>query len=83
MLGLGDPDYGLYPGDLTELYYNHRYTHEAVGFTYCGLETNSADIPMPSGDTYFLAVAHREGLESSYGRDSFGSERPVGDPACP
>ncbi|MEM7249252.1 MAG: hypothetical protein AAF533_28325 [Acidobacteriota bacterium] len=80
---MGNPDYGLYLGDLTELFYDQRYNHQAMGFTFCALETNSAEISMPAGDVYFLAVAQIDGVESSYGRDSYGNERPVGTPACP
>ena len=41
-----------------------------------------ADYPTPREDSYFLVVSGCPPAETSYGRDSSGIERPVGDPRC-
>jgi hypothetical protein len=77
---LGGPDV-LYIGDLQVLYYSRRYSH--VPADPCLQITNPTIVAMPTYDCYFL-VTHREnGVESSYGRDSFGRERPPSAVPCP
>lgn len=70
----------LYVGNLDQLIQNHSYSHEPA--SPCVLPVNPTTIDMPPGNVYFLVTHWEEGIESSYGRDSFGRERPRGVTTC-
>jgi hypothetical protein len=79
-----DPDYGIYVGNLQVLHGTGTYDH---GLLRCGLTAPAVSLEDVEGDAYFLIVAvdkHDPAgpRESSYGRDSFGVERPSGTPNC-
>jgi hypothetical protein len=71
----------IYAGDLQMLFHAHRYTHVPV--RPCGLTGSSSEIPLPATDTYFLVTQLKDGAESSYGRASYGVERPTTTDPCP
>lgn len=56
------------------------YDHARVA---CAVLAAASLLPDASGDAYFLVVGRQGRLTSSYGRDSFGLERPAGTIACP
>jgi len=73
--------YVIYLGELQVLLRERRY--EMTPINPCALlDIPVTMIPMPPGDAYFLVTQVENGAESSYGRDSFGVERPRFDP-CP
>ncbi|MEM7249225.1 MAG: hypothetical protein AAF533_28180 [Acidobacteriota bacterium] len=73
--------YRLVLGDLDVLAGSGTYTHDDL--PPCELTEPEVSIPLPDGNVYFLIVGVDDSGEvSSYGRDSFGRERPTADGPC-
>ena len=70
-----ETDYAVYEGSLGD-FTSHTSILCSTG------ETTSANVPLPSGDSYYLVVPLEAGAEGTYGQDSDGGERPVGLGAC-
>jgi hypothetical protein len=73
--------YGVYVGTIGSLFTGRAYDHQP--HVPCSFPDPVATIPLPQGDVYFLVTAQEGGLESSYGRDSYGRERPPAAVPCP
>ena len=52
-------------------------------FGACGLLDTETSVLEPPGAVYFLVTGRAGTLESSYGRDSLGRERPAARALCP
>ena len=72
--------FGLYQGTLHALWSGRRYDH--VVMASCSRDTQPATLPIPAEDSYFLLTQIKVADESSYGRDSFGRERPAAEAPC-
>ncbi len=70
-----DTDYEIYEGTLGT-YYSHAQKLCSTG----GATTIA--FAQPAGSTYYLVVPKNAVSEGSYGRNSDGTERPQGAPAC-
>jgi hypothetical protein len=70
----------LYSGLIDSLRLDREYSHVAIA---CGLDTGLSIGSSPGENLYFLVTRSCAGLESSYGRDSLGAERPRGLVVCP
>jgi hypothetical protein len=71
----------VYEGTLVSLHRDRLYDHVQVGA--CSVAGPEATITPSPGNVYFLVVASCPPDESSYGRDSFGVERPASTNRCP
>ena len=71
----------IYQGTLASLRRSRAYDHASLGA--CGFAGAEAMVPVFPGDKYFLVVGSCGALESSYGRDSSGAERPEAASRCP
>jgi hypothetical protein len=78
----GEPGsrFGLYQGSIASLRTTARWDHRPA--TPCSWAESPATLDMPPGDAYFLVTRFKEPGESSYGRDSFGRERPPSRIPC-
>lgn len=73
----GAEDYGIYEGSL-----GSWYSHTAVDCSDAGSD-RIEELTPGTGNRYYLVVALSPDVEGTYGRDSIGTERPVGSPnAC-
>lgn len=71
----GDTDFEVYEGELGDF-----TSHSAL---YCSTNgQTTVSFEDFSGSAYYLVVPRGVSREGSYGRDSFGAERPVGVVAC-
>ena len=71
-----DNDYGVYEGDI-----GNYYSHTAVGGLCTTAGATSATFTS-TGSKYYLVVPADASNEGGYGRDSSGSQRPVGVSVC-
>jgi hypothetical protein len=72
---VGAEDYGIFEGTI-----GTWYSHTAVTCTDA-LGDFTEEVTPGSGDRYYLVVPHNPNDEGSYGIDSTGTERPVGNPS--
>ena len=71
---------GVYRGTLASLHGTRRYDHAV---DQCGVTAGAAGVATPAADSYWLVATSCGAVESSYGRDSFGVERPPAASPCP
>jgi hypothetical protein len=71
----------IYQGSVASLRLRRTYDHDSIAA--CSIASDEAVIPVAATDAYFLVVASCAPIESSYGRDSFGVERPAAVTRCP
>jgi len=74
----GAAEHAIYQGNIASL---PAYDHTAIDCIDSGTKLEE-DVAMPSGDVYFLVVPTSSFEEGSYGRNSFGAERPPGATTC-
>lgn len=72
----GGENYGIYEGAIGS-WYSHSLIDCSDDFSDL-----TEDIGTTSGNRYYLVVPRNGNEEGSYGRDSSGTERPAGAPAC-
>jgi hypothetical protein len=71
--------FNIYRGTLASL---HARVYDHLREGACGRPGSSALVPLPPGDAYFLVTGTCGSAETSYGRDSLGTERPAAADAC-
>jgi hypothetical protein len=72
--------FSLYMGSIGSLFTGRAYDHQPA--VPCTFFDPYALLPLPPGDVYFLVTAMTGNVESSYGRDSRGRERPPAPVPC-
>jgi len=70
-------DYGIYRGNIGEY-----YSHTQIDCYDDGPDYLQETIPSDVGSYYFIIVARTDTVEGSYGKNSNGTERPVGITKC-
>ncbi|MEW5993856.1 MAG: right-handed parallel beta-helix repeat-containing protein [Candidatus Zixiibacteriota bacterium] len=70
-----DDDFGVYEGQLGDFGSHTPHSCSTNGAMTLTLSPGE-------GNRYFIVVPQGDGLEGSYGTNSAGYERPVGDPVC-
>lgn len=80
---MGGHQYQLQVGTLLSLWRDRGYDHAPLGD--CLRPEPVAQVEVPEGDVYFLVLTRdtADDSRSSFGRDSFGVERPPSDAPCP
>ena len=74
-------DGSVYAGTIDLLAASGLYDHHAIGL--CAVTGSTATLMPVASREYYVVVRACGATESSYGRDSLGTERPAGAPRCP
>jgi hypothetical protein len=79
----GGGPFNAYRGSIASLHVGRTYDHGEVGA--CAESASTVTLPNDAGSWYYLVVEAGcpSAPETSYGRNSFGVERPAANPRCP